>query len=270
MEVFGNDLILGNFRLSDYGLMLASFTCDGESEDDIGYSMSTIETFVGNSPIPIYLGEKHSDKLKPSITICKNPCLYSGKKMSFSEKDCRELLRILTGFRGYQWMKIISDDEDNDIWFRCKINKISYKKVSGDVVGLIFEMECDSYYGYSVENIIRVNAKANKPFYIFNNTDDLQNYVFPRTIITPSDDCDLQLLNKTENWATEIKNVKANEKICIDSKNEILSSSVNHSHILNDFNLQWTRLLPNKNEYVLNVDATVEFIFRTPRKVGIV
>lgn len=270
MEIFGKDLILGNFRLSDYGLILASFDYNGESEDDIGFSTNTIETFVGNEPVPIYLGEKYSDKLKPIIAICKCPEMNLGDKMYFTEKDCREILRIIGSMRGYQWMKVDGYSENEDIWFRSKVNKVSYQRVGGHVVGLIFEMECDSHYGYSRENVIRINAKADKPFYIFNNTDDWRNYVLPIVHITTSSDCNLQFINKTENWLTKIENVKASEKITIDSKNEIINSNIEHDLLLNDFNLQWIKLLPSKNEYTINVDATVEFVFREPRKVGIV
>lgn len=271
MEVFGKDLLFGNFRLSSYGLMLASFSSDGESEDDLGMTKENIETFIGNNPIPIYTGDKFNDKLRPTITICKNPCVWSSEKMNFTEKDCREILRLLTCYRGYQWMRVLDCyDEGDDIWFRSKIMKVSYKKVGGRVVGLIIEMECDSCYGYSTTNNIRINAKANTPFYIFNNTDDLQNYVYPVVTISPSSACNISLNNITENFTTEIKNVKANEIITIDSKNQILSSNTIHNLLLNDFNLKWIRLLPNKNEYRLNVDGTITFSFRAFRKVGFV
>ena len=271
MEVYGKDWIFGNFKLSDYGLVLMSFDGASESEDDLGMTRETIETFISNNPVPIYTGEKYNDKLKPTITICKNPDLWSDEKMYFTEKDCRQILRLLTCYRGYQWMQILDyyDDGDN-IWFRSKITKVSYKKVCGRVVGIIFELECDSSYGYSIENNIRINVKSNVPFYIFNNTDDLQNYVYPLITISPSSAGNVTLINETENFSTEIKNVKENETVTIDSKNQIIYSDIVHDLILNDFNLNWVRLLPNKNQYKLNTDAIVTFHFRVPRKVGFV
>ena len=132
MEVFGKDLILGQFRLSDYGMMLASFSSSGESEDDTGISISTIEEFIGDNPTPKYLGDKYTDKIKPKITFVKDPNAY-GVNMYFSEKECRNILRTLTGIRGYQWMKIVNTDSEDDIWFRSKIVKISSKKVGGNI-----------------------------------------------------------------------------------------------------------------------------------------
>lgn len=271
MEIFGKDWIFGKFKLSDYGLMLASFDGDGESEDDLGMARETIETFVSNNPVPIYTGDKFTDKLKPKVTICKNPCIWDSDKMHFSEKDCREILRLLTCYKGYQWMRLLDyyDDGDN-IWFLAKIIKVSYKKINGKVVGIIFEMECDSSYGYSIENNICINAKENIPFYIYNNTDDLQNYVYPVVTIKPSSAKIIILTNITEDYISEINNVEKNEIITIDSKNQIISSNIGHNLLLNDFNLNWVRLLPNKNKYQLNVDGIVTFTYRAPRKVGFV
>ena len=42
MEVFGSDLILGEFRLSDYGMVLASFEYTGVSDDNLGMMRNTI------------------------------------------------------------------------------------------------------------------------------------------------------------------------------------------------------------------------------------
>ena len=269
LDVFGRDFILGNFRASDYGLILATFENNGVSDNNIGMSTDTSEVFVGTNPIPIYSGDRHNEKLRPTITLCRNPSVFSGDKMYFSQKECRMILRLISGIKGYQWMKVCDKYDEDDIWYKAKINQITYKVISGRIAGIILEMECDSFYGYSTENHIMINAQANTSFYIFNNTDDLLNYVYPIVYITPVSDCELQLTNKTENWISEISNVKQNEKISIDSKNEIItSSSTSHNLLMNDFNLQWIRLLPDKNEYTVNVNAMIEFVFRVPRKVG--
>lgn len=271
MEVFGKDWLLGNFRASDYGLILASFDYGGESEDEIGFKTSTIEEFIGSNPVPLYLGDKYSEKLRPQITLCKNPDLYTQDKMYFSQKDCREILRLLTGLKGYQWMRKVDYDEEDDIWFRAKITNVSYKRVAGHVVGFIFEMECDSTFGYSAENIITINAKADTPFYIFNNTDDLHNYVFPLVEITSTTSGTVTITNVSDNnWVSEIKSVTTKEKISIDSKNEIVTSSISHNLLLNDFNLHFPRLVEGRNKYISNIDATITFKFRVPRKVGFI
>ena len=284
MEVFGKDLILGQFRLSDHGMMLASFDSSGESEDDTGISISTIEEFIGGNPTPKYLGDKYTDKIKPKITFVKDPCTH-GVNMYFSEKECRNILRTLTGIRGYQWMKVVNDGNEDDIWFRSKIVSISSKRVGSNIVGLILDMECDSPFGWSAETLIDLNFEANKPIRIFSNTDDLYNYIYPVVTITFSFEGDstkdFTLENITDNRKSEIKNVRNGEKITIDSKNEVITSEIDgvkndedttsphiHKLLLNDFtNMNWIRLLPDANELVTNMNARITFRYRVPRKV---
>lgn len=266
MEVFGKDLILGEFRLSDYGMMLASFDYNGESEDETGITISTIEEFIGDNPIPKYLGEKYSNKIKPKVTFVKDPCAF-GNNMYFSEKECRNILRTVTGIRGYQWMKIINDESEDDIWFRSKIINISSKRVGSNILGLILEMENDSPFGWSSETTIDLNFKADKSIRIFSNTDDLYNYIYPTVSIMCSSDGDFTINNITDNLLSEIKNVRNGEVITINSKTEVITSSMVHDLLLNDFNLNWIRLKPDANELVTNMDAKITFKYRVPRKV---
>lgn len=271
IELFGKDWIFGDFKASDFGLTVVSFNYGGESEDETGFKVSTIEKYIGNKPVPLYLGDKYEDKLKPKITLCKNSFIYNNNDdLYFSERDCRWILRKLTGIRGYQWMKLINHDDMDDIWFKSKVKNILYKRICGKVSGIIIELECDSSYGYSSEFNVHVDAKADIPFYIFNNTDDLTNYVLPVVTIMQKTVGKFTLKNVSDNnWTSELLNSQIDEMITIDSKNEILSSSnISHSPLLNDFNFHWIRLIPDKNSFVTNTDASITFNYRVPRKVG--
>ena len=268
IEAFYEDLIFDDFRSSTYGLIVGSFSYNGNSEDELGMKVSVIEEVIGHNPIPFYIGQKYEDKLRLQITLVKNPRLPD---LYFYEKDCRSLLRILTGRKGYQWMKLIASELDEDLWYRVRLSNISYRRVGGNIVGMVLDMECDSCFAWSKENIVTIHAKANQQFYVFNDTDNLYDYVYPTVSIVPSSACILSITNKSDNnWKSEIKNVKANEKIIVDSQHQIISSSLSHNLLLNDFNLGWFRLVPDKNEYTINVNATITLKFRVPRKVGIV
>ena len=123
MELFGKDLIFSEFRSSDYGLILSSFDDQKEKEDETGFTISTVEEFIGSNPTPRYLGDKYTNKIKPRVTFMKNPCLYNNNNTHFTEKECRNIMRTLTSIRGYQWMKVVNDSNEDDIWFRSKIVK---------------------------------------------------------------------------------------------------------------------------------------------------
>lgn len=271
MEIFYKDFVLGNFRASNYKLLSdCSFSYSGESEDEIGIGSTTIERFIGNNPVPIYLGDKYEEKLKPTIILIKNPC--SNDNLTFDPIELRGILRELTGFKGYEWLRLINDSVKDELWYRAKVNNISYKRVGGNIVGIILSMECDSMFAWSSEYDVTINVKAGEPFYIFSNTDDLCNYVLPYVeIISVSDNTTISIKNVTDNdWISVINNVKSNEKITIDSQKEIISSDTEHNLLLDDFNLHFFRLIPNQNEYVSDTDITIRFKFRVPRKVGFV
>lgn len=269
IEIINKDLIIGNFRASDYGLIIASFSYNEQFVDEIGMNISTIEEFIGNNPVPTYIGQNYTDKLHLQITLIKNPYPFYNK-LYFDEKDCRSVLRILTGLNGYQWAKLITYELDEDLWYRARVNNVSYKRIGRHIVGIILNLECDSHFAWSKEYSITINAKANQHFYIYNNTDDLNNYIYPIVSIAPTYTGNILITNINDNWDTEIKNVKSNEKITIDSKYQIISSSISHDLLLNDFNLKWFRLVPDKNEYVSNTDIKITMKFRVPRKVGVV
>ena len=132
-------------------------------------------------------------------------------------------------------------------------------------------MECDSCFVWSKEHIITIRAIAGKHFCIYNNTDDLQNYVYPIITVAPCSPGDISFTNLSDNgWNTEIRNIKEGEKVTINCTNQTISSNRPHDMLLNDFNLGWVRLVPDKNEYVCNMDATICIRFRVPRKVGVV
>lgn len=267
MEILYKDLIFGDFRVSNYGLIVGTFTYNNNSEDELGMRISTIEEFIGHNPVPVYLGQKYEDKLKIQLTLIKNPLLND---LYFRERDCRELLRILTGKKGYQWLKLISHDLDEDLWYKAKVNDVTYKRIANKVVGIMLNLECDSCFAWSKEMKITINAKANQHFYIFNNTDDLNDYVYPHTSILSPSAGDLSVTNLSDNnWMSKIENVSAGEKISINSKEQIISSNLTHNLLLNDFNLGWIRLVPDKNEFVSNKNITITMKYRVPRKVGL-
>lgn len=267
IEILYKDIIFGDFRASEYGLIVGSFTYTGNTEDDIGINTSTIEEFIGHNPISIYLGQKYNNKLRLQITLVKNP---RNKDLYFHEKDCRWINRILSGKKGYQWMKLISYELDEDLWYRARIHSISYRRIGGNITGIVLSMECDSCFAWSKENNITIVAKADQHFYVYNDSDDLNNYVYPYSSIHSSSTGKLIITNISDSWISEINNVKRNEKITIDSQHQIITSSLSHDLLLNDFNLGWIRLIPGKNEYVSNQNITFTLKFRVPRKVGVV
>lgn len=268
MDVYGNDMIYGDFKLSNYGLMLAAFSL--EDEEELGMDYEVVEEFVGYNPVPLYLGAKYTNKLEPTVTMIKNLC-YGEDNPIFTEHECREVLRQLTGFRGYRQMQIFSNSSDELYYFNARTKRVSYRKYGEGVIGIILELECDSQFAWSKEFSYKYTMTANKTNYIINNSDDLYNYLLPTVKITVPGGCSTFIFtNETDNnWESQIKTIANGETITMGSKKNLLESSKSGRYVLNDFNMHFIRFLPGKNTFKTNVNCDLEFIYRVPRKVGI-
>ena len=124
MNVFGKDMYYGEFKLSDFGLMLSTFSL--EDEEELGMDYEVIEEFVGHNPVPMYLGAEYTNKLELTTTIIKSKCNVLDFDPIFTEHECREVLRQLTGFRGYRKVQIVSDDPDELYYYNARTKSVSY------------------------------------------------------------------------------------------------------------------------------------------------
>lgn len=267
MDLFGSDAIIGNFKLSDYGLMLAAFGSPSE-EEELGMDYETVEEFIGNNPVPVYLGAKFSSKLMPQATIIKNPC--SDSLGYFTEHECREILRELTGFPGYKKMEILSDAMEDYYYFNVRVNKASYYKVGSHVAGIILGMECDSQFAWSKDYTLTYTLKAGDHLMFINQSDDLYSYLLPHVSIFSSEAVDtLQIVNTQDNdWTTELTNIAAGETLTMNSQAKTLLSSISGKLPLNDFNMHFIRFLPGRNDLQVSHDVTIVLKYKLPRKVG--
>lgn len=273
MEVFGSDAIIGDFQLSNYGLILASFEDPNSNDEEIGMNHETIEEYIGHSPTPKFLGASFSSKLTPTAVIIKDPCLNINEQDKyFTEHECREVLRQLTGFRGYRQMQILPYEFDELLFFNIRVVNVRYQKVGGHVAGIILDMECDSQFAWSNEFNYTFNVSASSSIILFNNSDNLYDYLLPKvTIKSNSSISNLSIVNLFDNnWTSTLKSLSANEIVIMDSNNSTLISSNPNRIISNDFNMHFIRLVPGKNEFRVSHDIQLTFTYKVPRKVGFI
>jgi len=274
LEIYGEDLIIGEFVASNFNCYLASFESDGVRDEDTGIAVETIEEFYADNPVPVYLGQKYSEKLHPVAVLTKDSCKTT--EDYFSEYECRAIIRLVTGQRGYQWMRIIPRDIGEDLWYKVRVTNVGYQKVNGLVAGIKLEMECDSMFAWSAENRVIINAAANTPFTVYNNSDDLYVYTYPYVEIVPKASGDLIVTNSDDNnWEVRLQGVRADETIRYDCKHEIIDGSRNDSGtamtmFLDYSNCHFFRLKPERNTFTSNLAATFTWIYRVPRKVAFV
>ena len=274
MEIFGEDFIFGNFRASEAGFKICSFENNSDSEDEL-FAVETTETFLGDSPRATYEGQKYNFKLSGTITIMNDPCGISDP--TITEYDCRNVMRQITGKRGYQWMKMVTDDIGEDLWYRARVVGVKLKRIGGKPVGLIIDIETDSYLAYSQEIHQTLNLSQNNYASIDVNTDDMDNYIYPYVTITPQSSGQLVISNYSEgeplllesrsrySYDSVFDNVYSYTDIELDGNYKLLKYC-----LLDDFNMHWIRFVPGKNTFGANMNCTLEFTYRIPRKAGFV
>ncbi len=273
INIFGLDAIIGDFQLSNYGLVLASFESSHSSDEELGMDSDTIEEYIGHNPVPVYLDAPFHSKLRLTATLIKDPnTINSDKNKYFTEHECREILRQLTGFRGYKQMQVFSYEFDELLFFHIRVVNVKYQKAGGRIAGIILEMECDSPFAWSNEFNYTFHASPSSNLILFNSSDHLYDYLLPKvTIKSNAAITNLTICNLMDNnWTTTLKSLSAGEIITMDSQHNTLSSSLPSRIINNDFNMHFIRLVPGKNEFQVNHGIQITFTYQVARKVGFI
>lgn len=272
MEVFGTDFIFKDFRASDYDLDMCSFEYDGDSDDDM-FEVETKETFISDNPFAVYQGQSYNFKLEAQVTLMKSPCKFNKQsQLNMTEYEWRALMRQLSGWRGYQWMKFITADIGEDIWYKARVKNIKAKRANGMICGMVLAIETDSYMGYSKEYNQTFNMQKDVELKFYSNSDDLQNYLYPYVTILPQKAGSLTITNLSDISTTyphgydiTFGNVVTSDVLVLDGKHQIVKGQR-----LDDFNGHWIRLLPGENRLISNLDIKLQLKYRFPRKVGFV
>ena len=268
MDVFGTDALIGDYRLSDHGLMLVTFNF--EDTRGLGTGMTTSEQFLGRNARPVYLGSAFNSKLSLTATIMQNWNVTG--KTYFTTQEIREILGRLTGFQGYKKMYVYSPGDEEDLYYNVRVDDDVEYEMSGDkVVGIRIPLSCDSQFAWTEVELDRVTSESDEMFSILNTSDDRYGYLFPVIRIT-SDSAipSLTITNLTDNErATMIENVSAGDVITIDSRlNKI--TSVMHANFSETFNYKFPRLVYGTNEIQVSNPITLHFSMTIPRKVGMI
>ena len=141
---------------------------------------------------------------------------------------------------------------------------------------------------------VEYNCLADTPFYFYDISDE-EGYINPNLEITfledGKDEFDNDVLIKSkvfklqhceedllDNRITEIKKCSSGEKIIIDGKNQIISTSFSEHKLSDNFNYMFPRLysiynglLDNgtKNMFITNIDCKIKLSYSPIRKIGL-
>lgn len=268
MNAFFKDIQFGNFISSEYGLIPISFDTNFDEEFDLALGSESDEEYIGRNTIPLDYGSNHQGKLEFTITFIKNTCSQN-IDLEFSTYEIRSILRELTGNQYYKDLYFIDDSLhlDERVHYRVKVIETSAHKVSGKIIGIKVTFQNESFWGYTDEDTISMTLRSNQTFFFYNNSDELHNYLLPKIELS-SITGNISIINISDNnRETIIKNIESNEKIILDARHDIISTSVPDKNIVDNFNLKWVKFIPGRNKMTVSSDCKIKITYQLLRKV---
>ena len=257
------DLVIGGFQSIDTSLNL-----------ERTITKSTMNRFRHRTNT---YGINYNDVLTFNIQIIKDPCKYTDQTdMRFTREQIREIAAWLTSpitpriFHMFDY----PDLEDGEYDYYGIFTNISAQ--DNEIYCLNCLFECNTPYALSAEqNIIIDDGEG----VVSNPSDEYEDYVYPVIVITPTADVDepydIRLINESDgNRSITLKNMKPQDTVTMDCQKMTVKNQSGSLMSLDDLNIDvvdyiyWFRLLHGDNQIKVTGDATVEFIFRYPIKVG--
>ncbi len=178
---------------------------DFDTNDEINLSLAREMTKGDTNRYKIeadYFYDEWSDTLSFELDIIKDTCKFDNQKeMEFAKEEIRKITRWLTSSHTPEWINFeYSAEYDNDGRNYCGwFNNIETFVVGGIVYGLKLSFKCTTPFAYTdtIEKTITV-TKNYVVDMISNESDDLEDYVYPILKIHPNSDGEIFIANTTD------------------------------------------------------------------------
>ncbi len=176
---------------------------------------------------------------------------------------------------GPKLFKFINNDYfDEPIEFFVTITEINTEHITLPHE-LIYTVQCDSPYGYTplITQKVVSNTIVPERLVLTNNSDELEDYVYPTFKILPKSHSDITIKNITDNGILKIKSLR-NDEFYIDCQRLKIYDITNELLSFEDLGISdvdsiyWPRLCSGQNTFEFQGDADIEISWREPRKVG--
>lgn len=206
----------------------------------------------------------------------KNGIIIPNDSDYLTSNNIRIINAWLTSPQYPRLLKFIGDDYfSEEIEFFATITEVSTEHASLPYE-LTYTVTCDSQWGYTPLILCKTTSSSTLPreYSIQNNSDCLEDYVYPTIKVSPKSHGIITIKNKTDNDRTMKINALKSDDFYIDCRNlkiyDITNSIVSFEDlgIENIDDIYWPRLAYGENIFEFTGDATFEISYREPRKVG--
>lgn len=261
--MYATDFEYDEQRLSDYGFIVCNF--DFQSGADTVKAGSEI-TF---NLTPYRKGEsywlqntQYDECIQSTFDICKNPDIYDDLKITNDEY--RDIMRWLNRKEFLRFRIVDYYNEFDTCYYDASFN-IEKITISEILYGLRLSITTDKPFGYGEEQRTYWEVTDTSKIYKINDISDEIGFTYPKLSIVCQESGTLNITNLTTNLTTTIKNCSTNEIITIDSKNQIITSSLDSHKIYDDFNFEFFKLqntFDNRtNEITISIPCTIEILY---------
>lgn len=243
----------------DFGWIIAHFDPDN-GETDSYLSQEQIYSDSYNGTKRTLYGTKYNSVANVKITVIKQ----SGS--DFTLDECRRAYKWLTGNPEANWMDLYVGDE---VKYRllCTIQDVKPQKMDARTVGLNIYCESLSPWAYSHQITLSESISGSKTIKINNESDDLYNPVYLKTIYKNTSGDLLKINNVTINEYTEVVGLAANEVVTLDN-NMMITSDKPYKTFGSSFNFVWPRLKAGENNLEITGTGDITFEYYYPIKMG--
>ena len=256
------DFVYDGLKLSDFGCMVGSAVTGNNDSVEMG-SIVKLETAINHgSYVSEIINADYPDVYSVTFDIFKKPC--DDNNDVFGDKEITWFMRWLNRKDYHKFIPIYNNPKDfYRIYFMGTFTDCKLINMQGQVYGFTLTFTSNSPFGYLdyKPNTFNINYKTDSfeivnpyskesetltggSFILYDESEELGS-IYPKSFkVTLSDAGRLVIWNnfdKTDRY-TEVKNCLAGETITFDCIHKVITSSVEHPKLYNDFNYVFPRL----------------------------
>lgn len=269
------DFEFNGMLLSDMKCMV----CEIDTHNGIVKQMGSALTFQTVTNSETYethnLKAEYEDDPPIVFDIAKKVC--GGIQEPFTMQEAIFIQKWLNQKKNTKFIPIYYNNDSEVVYHNGTFTNVQAIVVNGNIVGFKLCFKRNAPYGY-VDNVSQsyITNKGNLSFNFYNDSDEA-GYLYPKSFsIKCKNQSKADLILKNDSDVENdlvIKNCSPNEVITIDCQNKLISSSIAHQKLYNDFNYNYPRIVTeyekDVNVFTTSFPCEIEVVYAPVRKVGI-
>jgi hypothetical protein len=250
--------VFDNVSSEMFGLKIGYFD-SGKKDSDAGANIDIIESNTRRKSKPYFFGTQISNPLEIPMFV------YSEKVLDTWDRGA--INKLLFGRQSYSDLQIIQGDMEG-YHYRCLLKDQQDIYIGNMPYAKSFTMRLDDSWAWTSEMLFSYVITTPQTI-MFNNMSDDTTYLYPVVSFTlTGTNTGFKIQNITDGGRTfEFTALSTLEYITVDNYRQIITSSTGLNRV-NNFNLNFFRLLSGFNELLITGSSNVVFRMKFAKKIG--